>query len=873
MTSRSATAISTIIPPRQVSAPRDRHPLLRLYDRFSPQQGWSSFIILLAALMTVGLSLDDGNWVPTPGLSYILLWSAIAGLAVAKIRIHWVFIVALFPVGLAVGAAAVIWQGVSQADAETLREALPEMWSRLVVWYEAATSDGISTDLLPFTLALLAMAWVIGYTSSFFLFRANNAWVTVVMGGMAILTNLSFLPPVLNYSSKFFLFTLLAMLLIVRMSVVQSETSWRLRGIRFDMVNGWLTMHAAIWFALAVMVLAALLPLRVYVSHELASLWNTARTPITGLEEEFSRLLAGVQSRKNLPGRFFGTTLPFIGAISFGGEVVFWANTTYPSYWLSNTYTEYTPQGWKAGETTRIEVGPNTIPPPRPDWLERVSVDQTVQLDFASDSFLAGGSLDWLSHDAVVETLKPKQFTISMQSDEADAELPPDIQDLAADLREAGNALPQRFPDAYISRMLPSDIALNGIQFAPNPNDPQSAALILESVTVERKGTVTPEIVSWKFAERLQENHPYTMVSYVSLATDDDLRQASTEYSTFITDHYLQLPSSLPQRVRDKAAEITQNANNPLDKANAIAEYLRSEEFTYSQDIDAPPRDADGVDYFLFETKTGYSDYFASSMVVMLRAVGVPARLAAGYAPGEFNEEHGVRIVRDNDSHGWAQVFFPEYGWIDFEPTPQWPMHERNMTTGSGFDPSSVEGLSGVSGGEEDFLDPFDEIGIPGLGALGGANTPGGGITVADLLPVARQIGIVLAVAGVIWLLLLWLWNMGLRSLTPVERAYAKMNRLGVLAGMRRRADQTPHEYAAALSAVLGEAGAAAHRIASTFAAARYAPAHPDADRAEPDADQADAMEQDWRTIRGPLAVRALKRLLPGGNPPIPADG
>ena len=126
---------------------------------------------------------------------------------------------------------------------------------------------------------------------------------------------------------------------------------------------------------------------------------------------------------------------------------------------------------------------------------------------------------------------------------------------------------------------------------------------------------------------------------YVSVATEDELREASTDYSAFITDHYLQLPESLPQRVLDKAEELTAGATNQYDKAAAISDYLRGETFTYSQDIEAPPRDADGVDFFLFETQTGYSDYFASSMVVMLRAVDVPARLAAGYAPGEYDPE------------------------------------------------------------------------------------------------------------------------------------------------------------------------------------------------------------------------------------------
>ena len=842
----------------------DRHFLLRLNDRLSPAQGWSSLLILLGALLMLSMSVSDGSWVPTPGLATLLFWSAIAGLALARAPIHAII---LYPIGIAIGAALVIWRALSQTDADALSAALPEIWSRLSVWYEAATSDGISTDLLPFTVGILALAWVVGYTSAFFLFRSSNAWIAVVLGGTAILTNLSFLPPTLNFSSKFFLFTLLSMLLIVRVNEVQKQTDWRRRGVRFEMVSSWLTLHSILWFGIAVMLVASMLPLRVYVSPQLAHLWNTARTPIANLEEEFERLLAGIPSRKDAPGRFFGKTLPFIGAISFGGEAVFWATTEYPSYWLSNTYSEYTSQGWKSGETTELEVGPNTIPPPRPEWRDTVSVEQVVQLNFASDSFLAGGNLDWLSHDAVVETLRPKEFEIRMRDTESDKVLPPDIQQIAAALREAGDP-PQRFAESYISRALPSDIVLNSVRFE---TDEQTGIVELDGVTLERKSAAAPEIASWQFARRLPENHPYAMVSYVSVATDDDLRQAGADYSAFITDHYLQLPTTLPQRVRDKAAELTANAPTPLDKANAIADYLRSDEFTYSQDIEAPPRDADGVDHFLFETKTGYSDYFASTMVVLMRAVGVPTRLAAGYAPGEYDAENDVRVVRDFDSHGWVQVFFPEYGWIDFEPTPQWPAHVRRMTTGPGADLLPTGGSGGMSGDTSEFLDPFNEIGLPGAGGLASGSSFEGTFSLDALLSIAARGGIALGAIGGVWLLLYWIWNAGLRGLSPVERAYAKMNRMGTLAGMRRGAYQTPNEYAAMLAGALDDVGASAQRIGAAFGALRYtgAGASADTDNGAGDSAQtqiADDMEQAWRSIRGALLTRAFRRLLPGGN-------
>ena len=90
----------------------------------------------------------------------------------------------------------------------------------------------------------------------------------------------------------------------------------------------------------------------------------------------------------------------------------------------------------------------------------------------------------------------------------------------------------------------------------------------------------------------------------------------------------------------------------------------------YSLTVDPPPYDADGVDFFLFEQRRGYSEYFASAMAVLLRSVGVPARVAAGYTTGDPTEVENVYVVADSHSHGWVEVYFPGYGWIPFEPTP-----------------------------------------------------------------------------------------------------------------------------------------------------------------------------------------------------------
>ena len=128
---------------------------------------------------------------------------------------------------------------------------------------------------------------------------------------------------------------------------------------------------------------------------------------------------------------------------------------------------------------------------------------------------------------------------------------------------------------------------------------------------------------------RLGEGDEYTVTGSVSLATVDQLRAAGTDYPAWVVDRYLQLPGDLPERVERKALRSRATPTTPYDQAYAIEQYLRT--FPDDFDVDAAPPGRDSVDYFLFDAQRGYFDYHASAMAVMLRTLGVPARVATGY--------------------------------------------------------------------------------------------------------------------------------------------------------------------------------------------------------------------------------------------------
>lgn len=145
------------------------------------------------------------------------------------------------------------------------------------------------------------------------------------------------------------------------------------------------------------------------------------------------------------------------------------------------------------------------------------------------------------------------------------------------------------------------------------------------------------------------------------------LRKAGTDYPEWVLHRYLALPDSVPQRVRDLAVDLTAGAATPYDKAAALETYLRR--FPYSLSVPLPPADRDIVEYFLFDLQRGYCDYYATSMVVLARSVGLPTRLAVGYAEGRYDPDDRTYFVTGMDAHSWPEIYFPGFGWVPFEPT------------------------------------------------------------------------------------------------------------------------------------------------------------------------------------------------------------
>jgi transglutaminase-like putative cysteine protease len=323
------------------------------------------------------------------------------------------------------------------------------------------------------------------------------------------------------------------------------------------------------------------------------------------------------------------------------------------------------------------------------------------------------------------------------------------------------------------------------------------------------------DIIGVMASHVLSAGERYNVTAAVAPVTPGELGSAGEDYPESILASYLQLPADFPDSVRRLSDNITANASTPYQKVLKINEYLSK--LPYKTDITAPPPGSDGVEYFLFELKSGFCVHFASAMAVMLRAEGVPARLAIGYLPGDPGEKDGEYILRDKYYHAWPQVYFPEYGWVDIEATPS-----GEESAGSEVDLSEPVVSSDVIR-ELPQWDvwammygmPGQEGGIDtGAAASGGESAPSipRPWVFADELGRAVFIIILIALFAIVlfifWILLRssfyrWLWRVDRSELASVT--YKKLCHLGAMVKIGPRPQQTPREYAAVLAAEFPE--------------------------------------------------------------------
>ena len=194
------------------------------------------------------------------------------------------------------------------------------------------------------------------------------------------------------------------------------------------------------------------------------------------------------------------------------------------------------------------------------------------------------------------------------------------------------------------------------------------AAARLQGVRGKFSRLTVDENVSTRAEFPAFSSYAYEAISSLNCFSHDQLREATWNYPAWVKSVYLQLPPNAKE-VAELAVSVTAKKKRPYGMALAIEQHLkRNYAYTLSlSDID-PERP---LEDFLFRRKAGHCEFFATAMAVMLRCVGVPSRLVNGYQMGEWNELGRYFVVRSSDAHSWVEAYFPEVGWVEFDPTPE----------------------------------------------------------------------------------------------------------------------------------------------------------------------------------------------------------
>lgn len=392
----------------------------------------------------------------------------------------------------------------------------------------------------------------------------------------------------------------------------------------------------------------------------------------------------------------------------------------------------------------------------------------------------------------------------------------------------------------------------------------------------------------------VQRGESYTVVSEISVASADELRSAGTTYPDWVSNPNA-YAGGISQRVALLAQQIVADAGatTPYDRAKAIETWLR-DEIRYNETIPPPPAGVDSVEWFLFEIREGYCTYYSTAMIAMLRTLGIPARMAAGFSEGTYNPSIDRYVVIEKDAHTWVEVYFPGYGWVEFEPTSaQQPITRAGDTESQSTlaiptgEPSPTPSPTPLPSPTPQAT-PTQQEGTPQQGnsappTLTPSPTPTTtpvivptvappvtpppapqGDFLSFLLP-ALTVALILIGSIILLILLLlftyWWWEWrGMGGLSPVSRAYARLMRYISLIGVRSYEQETPEERRQKIIQQLPKAEKPVSAITHAYTAERYGPAREDDARTDNTAQRAD---QAWQDARHNILIRWLRKRMP----------
>ena len=837
-----------------------------------------TYLILIFIHWVVGRSIMLSGWTGLSDITPTLFLSVTLVFLLNHLKLNFF---AKMTSNLILGFFLVMWHGSLEADGENFYFRSIDSLNRFMEWVSIAKDGGISTDTVPFAMLIMLISWLVATVVTMLTIKFNSAWIPSVALGLALMTNLSYRHGQLEYT--FALFMMGSIILFAHLNVIKKINGWR--SIKLDIPDrlNWSGIQVGIILAISVTIVIFVVPVWEPRSERITVVWDQIRAPFRVFKDPAARLLAGIKgSYRNflLPP---SDALAFTGPIELKDTPIMLVQSDYIAPHPAKIFSEYTSEGWLVGDNNFSTLKANSSSEIISNGsLE--SIRRTYIPLIPTKTIIPAGGIITVDRDANIQTLNPIVWRIPLTENVTNSDgLPENIGNVATVLveaihemsyltKETGFKQDQKLLVINIGVLIDgfweaiknkqsgpwefqiSDQNKNKMKLEVGYINPSLFSLNKDDLTIgistEINEGFLPNLEIQKLSGQNQmgvvsireipQGQAYTVTSYIPTVYGDILQSTDREYPPEIGEIYLQLPKDLPSEIKELSEIIIQkeNASTPFEKVEAVRSFLQNQ--VYSTEIYGPSTGVDGVFYFLFLTQSepcpsndvscdidaikGYSQYFASAGTVMLRTLGVPTRFVGGWSTGTYDDQSKMIVVRDNNRHGWIQVYFNEYGWVDVEVTPG-----KTMPVGyvSNLVPETErKSPADISGFEEDdaYMQDIEDLSQfqlgPGNNNQGNRNLYGLSVFSGYILLVIT--GILFLFLGVI-IFVVW-WSLSVRDLNPEVKSFVIMSRLASFAGVGRSKHETPYEFAERLEFTIKEIETYPTFVAGVYSRSVYGP-------------------------------------------------
>ncbi len=835
-------------------------------------EGLTSLFLLMMIVGCAGISVQQADWarimVPVPAIALI---AAGFGSLVAKLRVldslaHLTSVM----IGTALAFVLVAFRAPELSD--SWRDRIAPLSELVLGWYFGRASVG-DEHMYLVSILVGVIVWLMGYLSAWTLFRRGWIMLSLLLPGFLILVNLGYAAePDARY---LLIYGFLCIPLVARFHLYTREREWHRQQlaspvgfpVRFLLIGAAVAVLSTSigWRSPESLSQQSFQPL----AGEISTQFLSAQERAAGWVRDRT---GGIPSAEGSAGSYSA----FDGEFSVGGPLrlsdtpqAFVAGDAAP-YLVAQRYDQYSGRGWSStsdrtfsgegidgrqyspqmtfGAGQNVPLSPDVTTGRDPVVVGITGLGPSSERLLTVDTYLAA------DRGASVRMAWQRLQDVPFALDDDSSDLPPDLRAIAELLQiaeltgSAGDGGPNA-SDPQLQRRIEEERQGLISRFL-TVRWTASASGAAETLYVTGQAPIYDDVDSVFSRTAVEPGATYEVSAARSVAGDQELAGASTDYPEWVRSRYLSLPETVSPRTVSLALQLTETASNPLEKARVLENFVRTT-IAYDENVPAPPEDADLVDYVLFERQRGYCEYYASAMAVMLRSVGVPARVAVGFYPGDYDAAQNGTVYRQKNAHAWVEVFFPDYGWISFEPTASRPLME-NGSAGS-LEPTTPEATPPAP-------DAALEQSTPPAGQ-GDAATPAAPLPLATqpegesgpgwAWPVGIAATIVAGLAGFGWLL----WTLPMRGAAPSSAPFLRLRRLGRFLGVPPAPTETPREYGRSFTTAVPAAREHVARIVTAYELDQFGP-DPADNRLVSTAAVA------WRAIRRQLPAWMIQRRL-----------